>query len=48
MSELKGQILGIILVIVMFGVIGAAMKGVFSSSIEDISTRVESALVDME
>lgn len=48
MSELKGQILGIILVIVMFGVIGVAMKGVFSSSIEDMSALVESALVDME
>lgn len=48
MSELKGQILGIILVIVMFGAIGIAMKEVFTESVTAIGTRIENAVEDMK
>ncbi len=48
MSELKGQILGIILVIVMFAAIGGAMKKVFTDTVSEIATRVDNAVAEME
>lgn len=47
MSEIKGQLLGIILVLMVFGVIGAAIKTAFSDmkdtvveSVADINGKV--------
>lgn len=44
MSEIKGQILGIILVLMIFGAVGAALKGTFDKlkdtvveTVDDIS-----------
>lgn len=42
MSELKGQLLGIILVIAVFGVVMGLLSAAFQSSAEAISDRVES------
>lgn len=36
MAELKGQIFGIVLVVVLFGVIGAALISSFKSSVTNI------------
>lgn len=44
MSELKGQILGVILAIALFGIISVAMKGAFTSYSEKISTTVTETL----
>ena len=41
MSELKGQLLGIILVIAVFGVVMGLLSAAFQSSAEAISDRVE-------
>lgn len=43
MSEIKGQLLGIILVIAVFGVVLAAMSAAFLSSSQAIQSRVEDA-----
>ena len=48
MSELKGQILGIILVIVMFGVIGVGMKEVFSTAVAGITTKIDTAIIKLQ
>ncbi|MGE4341544.1 MAG: hypothetical protein AB7E23_00405 [Bacilli bacterium] len=36
MGELKGQILGLLLVILTFGLLVAAFSGIFNGAIEDI------------
>lgn len=41
MSEIKGQLLGMILVLVLFGAVAAAMYGMFNRSTEEISKRVD-------
>lgn len=41
MSEMKGQVLGIILVITLFGTIAAVMKGAFSVYKSKIEENVE-------
>ena len=41
MSEIKGQILGIILVLSIFGAVGAALKGVFDSMKDNVVQSVE-------
>ena len=46
MSEIKGQILGIILVLAIFGAIGAALKGVFSSMKDSVVEQVETITND--
>lgn len=43
MSEIKGQLLGIILVLMIFGVIGVALKGVF----ENMKDTVEDTVADI-
>ena len=48
MSELKGLILGIILVIVMFGIIGVGMKEVFSSTVDSLTTKIDTALIKLQ
>lgn len=44
MSELKGQILGVLLVILMFGIISATMKSIFNSTTTRISTEYSQAV----
>lgn len=46
MSELKGQILGIILVIVLFGIISVAMKNAFGTYSNAITETVETTLAE--
>lgn len=41
MSEIKGQLLGIILVLAIFGIVGAALKGVFTSMKDSIEESVK-------
>ena len=41
MSEIKGQILGVILVLTIFGAVGAALKGVFDSMKNHVVESVE-------
>lgn len=48
MSEIKGQILGIILVLMIFGAVGAALKGTFDKlkdtvveTVDDINNDVK-------
>lgn len=42
MSEIKGQLLGIILVLAIFGIVGAALKTAFSNMSDTVSESVES------
>lgn len=41
MSEIKGQLLGMLLVLVLFSAVAAAMYGLFNKSAQDISSRVD-------
>ena len=41
MSEIKGQLLGMVLVLVLFAAVAAAMYGIFNRSTENISKRVD-------
>ena len=41
MSEIKGQLLGIILVLVVFGAISVTMATVFKSTASSISSKAE-------
>lgn len=43
MSEIKGQLLGLVLVLAIFGVVGTAMVGIFKTTTDDLKTRVEEA-----
>ena len=43
MSEIKGQLLGIILVIMVFGIVAASLTAIFTSLPETISSEVASA-----
>lgn len=42
MSEFKGQLLGIILVIAAFGVIGGTLVGAFSTSASNVKNQIAS------
>ena len=41
MSEIKGQLLGIILTVSIFGIVAAAMATAFNSASETIGSKVE-------
>ncbi len=41
MSEIKGQLLGMLLVLVLFGAVAGALYGMFSKSTDEISQRVD-------
>lgn len=43
MSELKGQLLGLVLVLSLFGIITVAMTTAFERSAETVQERVENA-----
>lgn len=44
MSEIKGQLLGIILVIMIFGIVAAGLSAVFTSLTETVSSEVANAV----
>lgn len=46
MSELKGQILGIILVVIIFGAIATQLSGIFDQSISTISGQISETLAE--
>ena len=48
MSEIKGQLLGIILVLVVFGAISVTMATVFKKTGADIAERAEDPAADAE
>lgn len=41
MSEIKGQLLGIVLVIAVFAVVGAALVTAFSNATKKVATEIE-------
>ena len=41
MSEIKGQLLGIVLVVAVFGVVGGVLVTAFSKSAETIGSKIE-------
>lgn len=41
MSEIKGQLLGMLLVLILFSAVAAAMYGIFNSSTEKIGKKVD-------
>lgn len=41
MSEIKGQLLGVILTIAIFGIVATAMTGAFSKAANDIGSQIE-------
>ena len=41
MSEIKGQLLGVVLVIAIFGAIAGILYGAFQKSAKDIATKIE-------
>ena len=41
MSEIKGQLLGIVLVVAVFGVVGGVLVTAFSASAEKIGSKIE-------
>ena len=47
MSEIKGQLLGIILVLAIFGVVGAALKSVFNNMKDKVVESVETVSSDL-
>ena len=47
MSEIKGQLLGIILVLMVFGVVGAAIKGVFNTMKDSVEETVQTVTNDL-
>ena len=46
MSEIKGQLLGIILVIMVFGIVAAGLTTVFTNLTDSVSSEVEKAVED--
>ncbi|MDY2914236.1 MAG: hypothetical protein SPI58_05385 [Candidatus Enteromonas sp.] len=44
MSEIKGQLLGLLLVLAVFGAIGGTLMGVFSRTSDAIAARVDSQI----
>ena len=46
MSEIKGQLLGIILVIMVFGIVAASMITIFTNLTNSVSSEVNRAVSD--
>ena len=40
MSEVKGQLLGVVLVIALFGILATSLKTVFKNQVSDINDNV--------
>ncbi len=48
MTEIKGQLLSIILVIAIFGVVAGALIGIFSTLTKSVEDKVSQEIVDMD
>ena len=48
MSEIKGQLLGIILVITVFGIVGGALAGIFASLTKTVEDKVSKEIEDFD
>lgn len=48
MSEVKGQVLGIVLVLMVFGIISSAITGVFTTLKDTVVTTSEGINEDLE
>lgn len=48
MSEIKGQLLGIILVVMIFAAVGGAMVGAFRNFGTTVTNQVTSAITEVE
>ena len=48
MSEIKGQLLGIILVIMIFASVGGLLYGAFRTMGEGVSNQVSAAITEIE
>ena len=48
MSEIKGQLLGIILVVMIFAAVGAAMVSAFRNFGTTVTTQVSSAITEVQ
>ena len=48
MSEIKGQILGIILVLTVFGAVGGTLVGIFRSLATTVENKVDSEVSQMK
>ena len=46
MSEIKGQLLGIILVIMVFGIVAASLTTIFTNLTNSVSSEVSRAVAD--
>lgn len=46
MSEIKGQLLGIILVIMIFGIVAAGLTTIFTNLTNSVSSEVNRAVAD--
>ena len=46
MSEIKGQLLGIILVIMVFGIVAASLVTIFTNLTNSVSSEVAQAVAD--
>ncbi len=44
MSEIKGQLLGMVLVLAIFAIVGSVLYAVFNKTAEKIGDKVDSAL----
>lgn len=44
MSELKGQLLGIVLVLMVFGIVAASLTAIFNNLSSSVSTEVSNAI----
>ncbi len=47
MGELKGQILGLLLVIILFGAVGVVIKGLFEDTASDMSWHFQDTVTEI-
>ena len=48
MSEIKGQLLGIILVVTIFGIVGGALAAIFSNLTDTVEEKVSQEIADFD
>lgn len=48
MSEIKGQLLGIILVVTIFGIVGGALAAIFSNLTDTVEEKVSQEIEDFD
>lgn len=48
MSEIKGQLLGIILVVTIFGIVGGALAAIFANLTDTVEEKVSQEIADFD